>query len=111
MRLKAKFWLEDEEGNSIGEGKIELLKNIKKFGSIHRAAKEMQMSYTQAWSMIEKVNRCFKKPLVLKRKGGVRGGGSLVTSEGERLLQFYDEVKKEINELLKIKEKELKDLG
>ncbi len=108
LSLKAKFWLELNSKCSIGLGKIELLKKIQKLGSISKAAKEMGMSYKHAWQMVEEMNSCFSSPLVVKKKGGLQGGGTTLTEKGKKLLEFFSNLDSELSSFLKQKEKELK---
>ncbi len=68
----------DPEGR-IGPGKIELLEHIAAFGSISAGARQMSMSYKQAWGLIEEMNALFGKPLIAAQKGGPGGGGAELT--------------------------------
>ena len=71
---------------AAGPGKIELLDRIKETGSMLEAAKRMNMSYMRAWLLVKTMNRCFRKPLVIRTRGGRRGGGTKLTATGQRLL-------------------------
>lgn len=74
---------------AFGPGKAELLALIGRTGSINRAAKHMGMSYMRAWSLVQTMNRCFKKPLVLAAHGGKGGGGAALTGTGRQMLALY----------------------
>ena len=51
--LKYRLWLCTNEGQGIiGEGKVDLLKEIKKTGSLKSAAEELKISYRKAWGNI-----------------------------------------------------------
>ena len=65
----------------IGPGKVELLEQIAAFGSISAGARQMNMSYKQAWLLVED-EPAFGKPVVSAAKGGRRGGGTQLTSVG-----------------------------
>jgi len=39
--------------------------------------------------LVQTMNRCFKKPLVVTRRGGAEGGAALVTSEGQAVVALY----------------------
>ena len=41
----------------IGPGKIHLLENIHKCGSISAAGRAMDMSYKRAWDLVDEINR------------------------------------------------------
>ena len=78
-------------GNEIalGPGKADLLDLIGETGSIGKAASRMKMSYMRAWSLIQAMNRCFAKPLVLAAHGGKDGGGAELTDTGRAVLSLY----------------------
>ncbi|HUZ08037.1 MAG TPA: LysR family transcriptional regulator [Candidatus Paceibacterota bacterium] len=84
-------------GNEIafGPGKADLLECIGETGSIGKAASRMKMSYMRAWSLIQAMNRCFKKPLVLAAHGGAGGGGAELTEAGRRMLALYRRMEKQ----------------
>ena len=35
------------------------------------------------------MNRCFKKPVVVTKRGGAKGGAAVVTDEGKAVLALY----------------------
>jgi molybdate transport system regulatory protein len=43
----------------------------------------------RAWSLVQMMNRCFKKPLVLAAHGGEGGGGAVLTETGRWVLALY----------------------
>ena len=93
--LDYKFWLQTKDGSSIlGQGVVELLKNIKTEGSIQKAAIKSQISYRKAWGNIKKAEEILQFSIVEKKRGGVDGGKSLLTPDGENLLNAFDELKK-----------------
>jgi molybdate transport system regulatory protein len=74
---------------AFGPGKADLLERIAAEGSISRAAKAMDMSYSRAWQLVEAMNAAFRKPLVKSSAGGKRGGGAVLTKHGEEVLSLY----------------------
>jgi molybdate transport system regulatory protein len=74
---------------ALGPGKAELLGLIGRTGSINQAAKQMNMSYMRAWSLVQTMNRCFKEPLVLATHGGEGGGGAELTKTGRVVTVLY----------------------
>ena len=74
---------------ALGPGKAELLAAVTATGSITGAAKQLQVSYMHAWSLIQTMNRCFHAPLVRSSRGGQKGGGAGLTPEGEEVLAIY----------------------
>ena len=83
----------NHEGNiALGPGKIELLQHIVQHGSISAAAKQMRMSYRRAWELVDMMNRCFDRPVVVSVAGGSHGGGARVTEFGQSLMLAYEEI-------------------
>jgi len=70
----------------LGPGKLALLENIDRHGSISAAGRAMNMSYRQAWSLIDQLNAAFKEPVVSSQTGGKSGGGARLTEFGKLLL-------------------------
>ncbi len=109
-RLRLRIDLIPELGphGAIGPGKIALLEAIHKTRSITKAAKACGMSYTRAWSLIEAMNNCFRKPAVLAGAGGKQGGGAELTALGQSILELYKAIEasatKKFNAQLKVLE-------
>jgi len=76
-------------GARIGPGKIALLEAIRSTGSISAAARALGMSYRRAWLLVEEINQTLREPAVTAESGGPRGGGAVVTSVGERVVDLY----------------------
>jgi molybdate transport system regulatory protein len=78
-----------EAEGRIGPGKVDLLEQIAAHGSISAGARQMGMSYKQAWLLVEDMNRLFRKPVVVAQKGGQRGGGAALTPIGLAVVARY----------------------
>lgn len=74
---------------AIGPGKADLLTAIGETGSISQAAQRLGMSYRRAWMLVDTMNRCFREPLVLAARGGVKGGGARLTPLGGEVLRRF----------------------
>jgi len=74
---------------ALGPGKVELLEHIGRTGSLRKAAAAMDMSYMRAWTLVQTMNRCFKKPLVVTSRGGAEGGSATLTDTGKMALALY----------------------
>jgi molybdate transport system regulatory protein len=74
---------------ALGPGKADLMEGIRTTGSIAAAGRRMGMSYKQAWMLVETMNACFVKPLVVAAKGGKAGGGARLTPLGEKVLARF----------------------
>lgn len=87
--VKGSIWIESKSGTFIGYGRAILLERIKEYGSISEAAKSMKMSYKHAWEMLNSMNKQSSRPLLEKNAGGKGGGGTVLTSEGEKVLTNF----------------------
>lgn len=74
---------------SIGPGKIRLLEEVARTGSISEAGRKLGMSYRRAWLLIDDMNRCFNQAVVSAKPGGSQGGGTSVTKFGADLIRHY----------------------
>jgi molybdate transport system regulatory protein len=84
----------DREGR-IGPGKIELLENIRKLGSISAAGRAMDMSYKRAWDLVDEINRICRQAAVERQTGGKNGGGTALTPFGLSLVARYRKIERE----------------
>jgi len=84
----------DAEGR-IGPGKIQLLENIRKFGSISAAGRAMDMSYKRAWDLVDEINRVCRRAAVEPQTGGKNGGGAALTPFGASLVARYRKIERD----------------
>jgi molybdate transport system regulatory protein len=76
-------------GRALGPGKIRLLEEIEKSGSISQAGRNLGISYRRAWLLIDDMNNCFRGPVIEAQTGGIDGGGATLTPLGRKLVQRY----------------------
>lgn len=76
-------------GARIGPGKVALLEEIARAGSISAAGRAMKMSYRRAWELVEDLNRHLGQPVVSTAAGGTGGGGARLTEAGTALVAEY----------------------
>ena len=81
---------------AIGPGKIALLEQIERGGSLSQAARALGMSYRRAWQLLASLNRCFREPVAVSAKGGRRGGGATLTAFGRELIRTYRDFDAEV---------------
>lgn len=74
---------------SVGLGKVELLEEIGRSGSLSKAARRLGMSYRRAWLLLADLNNSFDRPVAALSVGGAGGGGALLTPFGEQLITAY----------------------
>jgi molybdate transport system regulatory protein len=78
-----------DSGASIGPGKIRLLEEVEKTGSIRGAAAAVGMSFRQAWLLLKAMEDMFGQPVIVTLRGGARGGGSALTKLGKLTVANY----------------------
>jgi molybdate transport system regulatory protein len=77
-------------GHGLGPGKISLLEQMQRTGSLSEAAKALGMSYRRAWVLVQSMNALFDEPLVRMTKGGRGGGGGAqVTARGRETIVAF----------------------
>jgi molybdate transport system regulatory protein len=91
LKLRSRQWIVDENDNIImGEGRMAILENIERMGSINQAAKVMKMSYKAVWGKIKATEASLNTRIVdADKKSGTR-----LTLEGKDLLERYRHLKK-----------------
>ena len=94
LAADGRIWINTPEGKFIGKGRIELMEKIKEFGSIRQAALAMEMSYRQAWQLIDDMNTKAKTPMVISTRGGKGGGSATITEKGEQLITLFNSFNK-----------------
>ncbi len=93
-KIKSRIWIESENGVFLGEGRVDLLKAIKQTGSLSKAAHHLEMSYKKAWKLVDSINKTAKEPLVITSTGGKGGGGTHITTYGEKMIEEFDAINK-----------------
>ena len=81
----------------FGEGQRKILETIDNEGSISAAAKEMKMGYRAMWGKLKKMEQRLGKQLLIRKKGGVSGGASVLTSEAKILVEKFRNIQQKIN--------------
>ncbi len=105
MRFNYRLWIENERGEYVlGEGSFLILKEIQKTGSLSKAARNLEMSYSYVWRKIKKIERRTGFKIVESFRGGRKKGETHLTEYGKSLLSLYERVNKKIKDL-KIEEK------
>ncbi len=76
-------------GARIGPGKIAVLEEIDKAGSISAAGRALGMSYRRTWALVEDLNKGLGTAVVETSAGGSGGGGANLTETGRALIACY----------------------
>lgn len=98
--LRGRFWIESPQGTFLGQGRVTLLERIREHGSISAAARSMQMSYRQAWELVNSMNTYSHTPLVSSATGGKGGGGASLTETGKNAIALYHTVRTDFEAFL-----------
>jgi molybdate transport system regulatory protein len=82
-------------GARIGPGKVAILEEIARSGSIAAAGRSLGISYKQVWKLLEELNDTLGSPVVAGSKGGADGGGSMLTQLGKDVVDCYRAIERE----------------
>ena len=92
MKVRLKVWLEKDGEPIISEGKLRLLEEIKRTGSIHRASVNLGLSYKRAHSQIKVMEERLGEKILIRE----RGKGTRLTEKAERLISAYRKLREEL---------------
>jgi len=85
-----RLWMEDEKRHMVlDQTDAMLLRHIAEDSSLTRAAKDVGISYRNAWDRVKAMEENLGRPVVKTRVGGKTGGGATLTPEGQRLLKEF----------------------
>jgi len=76
-------------GARIGPGKIAVLEEIARAGSISAAGRALKMSYRRTWELVEDLNKSLGTAVVEAAAGGSGGGGAVLTEAGKAVVNSY----------------------
>ncbi len=94
---RARFWVERKGKNLFTHGRVLLLEEIARMGSIRKAAQALGMSYRHAWVLVNSMNRLAKRPPVVLTTGGRHGGGASLTPEGHEVVRSFRRMEAELS--------------
>ncbi len=90
LSIKSKIWIEDDKGKVVfGAGRLRILTAVEQHGSILAAAKVLGMSYRAVWGKIKATEDRLGQPLLTRKVGGSKGGGSDLTPLGKNLVERF----------------------
>jgi molybdate transport system regulatory protein len=76
-------------GLRIGPGKVAVLEEIARSGSISAAGRALRISYRRTWELVEDLNTGLGTPVVATAAGGSGGGGTVLTAAGKAVIERY----------------------
>ena len=74
---------------SVGPGKVAVLEEIARSGSISGAGRALHISYRRTWELVEDLNATLGAPVVQTAAGGSGGGGASLTELGQAVVTRY----------------------
>ena len=99
FKVCMRIWIECETGETLfGEGQITILEAIEKEGSINAAAKSLGMGYRSMWGRLKKIEQRMGTPLLIRRKGGISGGESVLTPEAKLMIEKFRQLQRNLNQ-------------
>lgn len=91
LRLHYKIWFTDEAGAGLlGDGKWKILKAIDEAGSLTAACEQLGITYRRTWNDLKSIEKRLGFSLLEKNRGGIDGGSTSLTVEGQRLIRAFD---------------------
>lgn len=97
--IGVKCRLDSPDGRAVlGEGRAELLELVDEHGSLALAAKEMGMSYRNAWGIVRRISEAAGSPVVESTRGGKRGGNTILTPLGREMVDTFRRVEEALQE-------------
>lgn len=89
MEIESKFRIKKGDEKVFGKGPCLLLETIDRLGSLNKASSELNISYSKAWSIINRAEQILGYSLLETQSGGSDGGGSYLTPEAVILVKTY----------------------
>ena len=93
VRLQVSF----RRALAMGPGKAALIAVIGRTGTISGAARELEMPFRRAWTLMGELNTMFARPVISTSTGGAGGGGATVTAFGLQVLEQFEAMDHAVN--------------
>lgn len=101
LTVEGDLWLRIGDQRLCGKSRMALLRRVAKSGSISQAARELGVSYKNAWDNLHQMNVLAGTALTERCFGGPSlGGGTLLTDDGKQLLELYQRLEDEHQDFL-----------
>lgn len=84
----------------LDKRKIGLLYGIMQNGSLSKTVQQLNMSYQHAWNMISDMNKSAASPIVIKRRGGIDGGGAELSNYGMEIIKEYQMIEQQVMKMI-----------
>lgn len=103
--MRMHLWFETEEGVLFGLGRLQLLRQVERCGSLKAAAEALGMSYRGAWGKIKTTEDLIGRKLI--ERADSRRAGYHLTAFGSGIAQSFDEWYREVERYALTKGREL----
>lgn len=94
--MRIRLWLEADDGVIFGMGRLMLLREVARQGSIKAAAEKLGMSYRGAWGKIKKTEELLGAALI--SKNSCRRSGSNLTPFAMEIITRFDQWFREVED-------------
>ena len=84
----------------IGPGIVELLKYIKEYKTLQLACKNMGLSYTKGWKIINRLEKGLGIKILVTKIGGATGGESKLTKAAVNIIEIYENIQADVDKAL-----------
>jgi 8-oxo-dGTP diphosphatase len=98
--VKCQVWLTENGRPVLGEEQAVLLRLVKVKGSVPDVAQALGITGRQTWSRLRRIERDAGIKIVASRRSGPGRGSSVLTPEGEHLLEEFENKKHRVDEQL-----------
>ena len=86
------------EEKCFGPGVAILMKKVAELHSLRAAAMSIGMAYSKAWTIVRNAQTQLGFKLLETTTGGRHGGGAVLTPEGIKLLEAYEQYCQQLRE-------------
>jgi molybdate transport system regulatory protein len=112
IQIHCKIWLERDGEVLFGQGRLELLRGIREYGSLAETARHLGMSYRAAWGRLKSSEDRLGHKLAEKVPAAGRGQKLILTPLAESLIQDFLELEELITDFVeKHQTKLIRQLG
>jgi molybdate transport system regulatory protein len=96
IQIHCKIWLERDGEVLFGQGRLELLRGIREYGSLAETARHLGMSYRAAWGRLKSSEDRLGHKLAEKVPAAGRGQKLILTPLAESLIQDFLELEQQV---------------
>ena len=82
---------------------MNLLRQIASTGSVREACEKCGISYSKGWTIIHDCENELGYRIVERQPGGKYGGKAVISKHGEKLILLYEQLEREMNEIVQKK--------